>query len=75
MKRIHALVAVVSITALGLGGIAFRSAHAQDPLKAGTVLQTTDVAGGMQAMLVLRELPPGAEGGFHTNPGGEIVYI
>ena len=75
MKRIHMLVAVSSLAALALGGFAVQSLHAQDALKAGTVLQKTDVAGGQEGMLVLREVPAGAESGFHTNTGGEIVYI
>jgi len=29
----------------------------------------------MEAVLVLRELPPGAESGRHTQSGTEIVYI
>jgi len=50
---------------------------AQEQLKGGTVLQRTDVAGvkGTEAILVLRELPPGAESGKHTQSGTEIVYI
>ena len=50
---------------------------AQDPLTSGTILQRTEIAGGegMEALLVLRELPPGGESGRHTQSGGEIVYI
>lgn len=73
MKRIHILSAVVSIAVLGLVGFGVRSEG--DPLAEGTVLQRTDIAGGQEAILVLRELPAGAESGSHTNPGGEIVYI
>jgi quercetin dioxygenase-like cupin family protein len=75
MKRIHVRVAAASLAALGLAGFSAQSLHAQDALKAGTVLQKTDVAGGQEGMLVLREVPPGGESGFHTNTGGEIVYI
>lgn len=77
MKRIHVLPAVVSIAVLGLVGFGVRSLSAAepDPLAEGTVLQSTDVAGGQEAILVLRVLPPGGESGFHTNSGGEIVYI
>jgi hypothetical protein len=48
-----------------------RLLSAQEPLKAGKVLQRTDVAGakGMEAILVLRELPAGAESGKHTQSG------
>jgi quercetin dioxygenase-like cupin family protein len=50
---------------------------AQENLAKGTVLQRVDIAGskGMEAVLVLRELPPGAESGRHTQSGTEIVYI
>ena len=50
---------------------------AQDPLKSGTVLQRTELvnAKGMEAILVLRDLPPGGESGKHTQSGNEIVYI
>ncbi|HEX9072333.1 MAG TPA: cupin domain-containing protein, partial [Pseudolabrys sp.] len=43
----------------------------------GKVLQRIDVAGakGSEAILVLRELPPGAESGKHTQSDTEIVYI
>ena len=75
MKRIHVLVAVVSIAALGWAGFSVPSLRAQEPLKAGTVLQKTDVVGGQEAMLVLREVPAGGQSGFHTSTGGEIVYV
>jgi quercetin dioxygenase-like cupin family protein len=75
MKRIHVLAAVASIAALGLAGFAVQSLRAQEPLKAGTVLEKTNVAGGQEAMLVLRTVPAGGESGFHTSTGGEIVYV
>ncbi len=51
--------------------------RAQDPLTSGTILQRTVLAGaeGLEAILVLRELPPGGESGPHTQSGGEIVYV
>ncbi len=50
---------------------------AQDPLTSGTILARTELPGaeGMEAILVLRELPAGAESGRHTQGGKEIVYI
>lgn len=68
------LVLVVGITAGVLGS---RTVSAQDPLKMGTILQRTPVAGApeMEAILVLRTVPPGGESGWHTQSGSEIVYI
>jgi len=67
-------VSVAAVVALLVGG---RMLRAQDPLTSGTILQRTEIAGGegMEAVLVLRELPPGGESGRHTQSGGEIVYI
>jgi quercetin dioxygenase-like cupin family protein len=46
-------------------------------LKSGKILQRTELADakGSEAILVLRELPPGAESGKHTQPGNEFCYI
>jgi quercetin dioxygenase-like cupin family protein len=51
--------------------------NAQAALGQGTILQRTEVAGapGMEAILVLREVPAGGESGKHTQSGTEIVYI
>ena len=71
MKRLRVLAGV----ALGvLGG---RVLGAQEQLKAGTVLQRAELlsAKGMEAILVLRELPPGGESGKHTQTGNELVYV
>ena len=77
MKRIHLLVGVMLAlgVVLGLGGSQMLSA--QDGLKSGTVLQRTELKGapGWEAILVQREVPPGAESGKHTQGGNEIVYI
>jgi quercetin dioxygenase-like cupin family protein len=76
VKRIQVLVGVaLAVGALGVLGS--RILSAQEPLKSGTVLQRTDLlrAKGMEAILVLRELPPGGESGKHTQAGNELVYI
>lgn len=77
MKRIHLLVGVMLAlgVVLGLGGSQMLSA--QDGLKSGTVLKRTELKGapGWEAILVQREVPPGAESGKHTQGGNEIVYI
>jgi quercetin dioxygenase-like cupin family protein len=46
-------------------------------LKSGTVLKRTELKGapGWEAILVQREVLPGAESGKHTQGGNEIVYI
>ncbi len=77
MKRIYFLLGITLAVGVVLGWLGSQSVSAQGPLKSGTVLQRTDVAGakGMEAILVLREVPPGAESGKHTQSGTEIVYI
>jgi quercetin dioxygenase-like cupin family protein len=68
---------VVLLAGVGAGLMGGATLRAQNPLEAGTLLQRTSLAGaeGMEAILVLRELPPGGESGWHTQSGGEIVYI
>ena len=68
------VVLALSVTLVVLDG---RTASAQDPLKSGKILQRTELvdAKGSEAVLVLRELPPGAESGKHSQPGNEFVYI
>jgi quercetin dioxygenase-like cupin family protein len=75
MKRYHLLEVGLAIGVI-LGPLGFQLL-AQENLAKGTVLQRVDIAGskGMEAVLVLRELPPGAESGRHTQSGTEIVYI
>jgi quercetin dioxygenase-like cupin family protein len=68
------VVLALSVSLMVLGS---RTANAQDPLKSGKIMQHTDLVGakGMEAYLVLRELPPGGESGKHTQPGNEFVYV
>jgi quercetin dioxygenase-like cupin family protein len=77
MKRIHVLLGVVLAVGVALGLLGGRRLSAQDPLAAGTVLQRTELtsAKGTEAILVLRELPPGGESGKHTQSGNEIGYV
>ena len=77
MKNRHLLPRLVLATIVATGISAARTSNAQDPLRAGTVLNRTELAnvGGMEAILVLRVLPPGAESGKHTQSGTEIVYV
>lgn len=77
MKRIHLLVVVTLVLGVGSGLLGSRLLNAQEPLKRGTVLKRTELKGtpGWEAILVQREVPPGAESGKHTQGGNEIVYI
>jgi len=76
MKRIFLFGITVARGAV-LGFLGSRMLSAQEGLKSGTVLQRTELASakGMEAILVLREVPPGKESGKHTQSGNEIVYI
>ena len=77
MKRTCLWLGLVLTVGVALGVFGNRLLSAQDPLKAGTVLARTELASakGMEAILVLRDVPPGAESGKHTQSGNEIVYI
>ncbi len=79
MKRTSTslLVGTVLAASIASGFLGYRIAAAQDPTKMGTILQRTQLvhAKGQEAILVLRELPPGAASGKHTQTGNEIVYV
>jgi quercetin dioxygenase-like cupin family protein len=77
MKRIHLLLGVVLAVGVAVGVFGSKMVSAQDPLKTGKLLQRTELtsAKGMEAILVLRDLPPKGESGKHTQAGNEIVYI
>jgi len=76
MRRIYLLGLTLTLGA-ALGLLGGRLLSAQDQLKSGTELKRIDVPGakGMEAILVLREVPSGAESSKHTQSGAEIVYI
>lgn len=77
MKRINVLVGIALALGVVMGSLGSRMLSAQDNLKGGTVLQRTELkaAPGWESILVLRQLPPGAESGKHTQSGSEIVYV
>ena len=78
MKRIYLLLGIAALAVIAVVGLfGSRMLSAQEALKSGTVLQRTELtsAKGMEAILVLRDLPPGGESGKHTQSGNEIVYI
>ena len=76
MKRIFWF-AITLVLGAVLGLLGSRMLSAQEGLKSGTVLARTELASakGIEAILVLREVPPGKESGKHTQSGNEIVYI
>jgi quercetin dioxygenase-like cupin family protein len=76
MKRIF-LFGITMALGAALGLLGSRTLSAQEGLKSGKVLQRADVVGakGMEAILVLRTVPPGGQSGNHTQSGTEIVYI
>jgi len=76
MKRIH-LLGVVLAAGVALVAFGSRTLSAQDPLKMGTILQRTELASakGSEAILVVRNVPAGAQSGKHTQSGNEIVYV
>lgn len=77
MKRVYSLIAITLVVGGVLGVVGSRRLSAQEGLKKGTVLARTELVGakGMEAILVLRDVPPGGESGKHTQSGNEIVYI
>jgi quercetin dioxygenase-like cupin family protein len=77
MKRNHVWLGLALVAGVALGILGNTLLSAQDALKAGKVLARTDLAGakGLEAILVLRDVPPGGESGKHTQSGNEIVYI
>lgn len=78
LSRNRVLTLCLLVAGLAVGFIGGRSLTAQeDPLGTGTILQRTELSGaeGIEAILVLRPLPAGAESGPHTQSGNEIVYV
>jgi quercetin dioxygenase-like cupin family protein len=77
MKRIYLLLGLSLALGVVLGLLGSRILSAQESFKGATVLQRTELKGatGLEGILVLRKLPPGAQSGNHTHPGNEIVYI
>jgi quercetin dioxygenase-like cupin family protein len=77
MKRIYVLFGAVLAVTVALCVSDDRTLGAQEQLKSGTILARTAVANAtdMEAILVLRVLPPGVQSGKHSQSGTEIVYV
>jgi quercetin dioxygenase-like cupin family protein len=77
MKRMYSLFGFALVVVIAVSVMSGQLASAQDPLKMGTILQRTELAGakGLEAILVLREVPPGGESGKHTQKENEVVYV
>jgi quercetin dioxygenase-like cupin family protein len=77
MKRSGVVVRASAFVGLGIVLLGGSTLTAQDPLTSGTILKRTElaVAEGLEAILVVRDVPAGAESGRHTQSGNEIVYI
>ena len=77
MKRTVVLISVALIIGMAIGVMGTQVLAGKEELAKGTVLQRAELAGvkGKEAVLVLRELPPGKESGKHSQSGTEIAYI
>lgn len=77
MKATCFLFGITLTLGIALVSLGNRTLSAQEALKSGTVLERTELtnAKGLEAILVLRNVPPGGESGKHTQSGNEIVYI
>ena len=77
MKRTAVLVSVAVVFGIAVGLVGTQVLAGKEELAKGTVLQRTELAGvkGKEAVLALRELPPGKESGKHTQSGIEVAYI
>ena len=77
MKRTVVLISVALIIGMAIGVMGTQVLAGKEELAKGTILQRVELAGakGKDAVLVLRELPPGKESGKHSQSGNEIAYI
>ncbi len=77
MKRTAALVSVAVVFGIAVGLVGTQVLAGKEELAKGTILQRAELAGakGKEVVLVLRELPPGAESGKHYQSGNEVAYV
>ncbi len=75
MKRVQGLASVALVVGIVVGGMGTWVLNAQQGLAKGTELQRAERIKGMEVILVLRELPPGAETGKPQQSGNDIGYV
>ena len=77
MKRTPVLISLALVAGIAVGVIGTQVLAAKEELAQGKELQRATLAGvkGKEAVLVLRELPPGKESGKHFQSGNEVAYI
>jgi quercetin dioxygenase-like cupin family protein len=77
MKRTVILISFALVVGIAVGVLGTQVLAAKEELAQGKELQRATLAGvkGKEAVLVLRELPPGKETGKHSQSGNEIAYI
>jgi len=77
MTRTVVLISVALIIGMAIGVMGTQVLAGKEELAQGKELQRATLAGakGKEAVLVLRELPPGKESGKHFQSGNEVAYI
>ena len=77
MKRTVVLISFALGIGIAVGVIGTQVLAGKEELAKGTILQRAQLAGakGREAVLVLRELPAGAESGKHYQSGNELAYV
>jgi quercetin dioxygenase-like cupin family protein len=77
MKRTRFLLGMSLAVGIAVGVIGTQALAGKEELAKGTVVQRAELAGakGKEVVLVLRELPPGAESGKHYQSGNEVAYV
>jgi len=77
MKRTPVLISLALGVGIAVGVIGTQVLAGKEELAQGKELQRATLAGakGKEAVLVLRELPPGKESGKHFQSGNEVAYI
>src|SRR3990172_6629862 len=77
MKRTPVLISLALGVGIAVGVLGTQVLAGKEELAQGKELQRATLAGakGKEAVLVLRELPPGKESGKHSQSGTEVVYV
>ena len=77
MKRTPVLISLALGVGIAVGVLGTQVLAGKEELAQGKELQRATLAGvkGKEAVLVLRELPPGKESGKHFQSETEVVYV